>query len=341
MRLPGFITRNLRVKALAMGIALITWIGVVYASNPPESRTVAVHVPQDPASLPSNDVLAAAIPDIQVRISGTREHVTAFDPASLRVSVDYNRITTTGVQQVPVHVVNNDSTVSLDQVPTSVTADIDVRDSVDVPVTIVVDATPPTGYVVSQQSVTPSTVAVVGPHRELAGLSAQVHLNLVNQKTNLQGDYKVTLFDRFGRKLNNLEVPHDTVAIAITVSSVTTSRSSAVGTKVSGLPPNGRYLAAISATPQTVVLSGPQDLLNGLDSISTAVIPLNGLSVGDHTVSVKLQPPPGITVVPDTVSVTLTIAALATPTTTPAPSTPAPSATPTPTAAPPPPTPTP
>jgi YbbR domain-containing protein len=221
--------------------------------------------------------------------------------------------------------------VSLDQVPTSVTADVDVRESVDVPVTIVVDATPPTGYVVSQQSVTPNSVTVVGAHRELAGLTAQVHLNLANQKTNLQGDYKVVLYDRFGRKVGNLEVPHDSVAISITVSSVTTSRSSAVDTKVSGVPASGRYLAAISANPQTAVLSGPQDLLNGLDSIATVAIPLNGLSVGDHTVQVKLTPPAGVTVVPDTVTVTLTIAALPTPTPLPAPT---PSPTPTPTAAP-------
>src|SRR5437867_2606270 len=151
MRLPGFITRNLRLKALATGVALMTWISVVYASNPPESRTVAVHVPQDPASLPSKYVLASPIPDVQVRVSGTREHVNAFDVNSLRVTVDYTRITGTGVRQVPLHIGNNDSNVSLDQVPTAVTADIDVHDSVQVPVTVVMDSTPPTGYVVTQQ----------------------------------------------------------------------------------------------------------------------------------------------------------------------------------------------
>jgi len=332
MRVPGFLTRNLRLKGLATGIALITWVGVVYASNPPESRTVAAQVPQDPASLPSKYVLSTPIPAIQVRISGTRDHVSAFDPGSLRVSVDYNVIKGTGVQQLPVHVVNNDSTVSLDQVPATVGADIDVRDSVDVPVTIVVDATPPTGYVVSQQSVTPNSVAVVGAHRELIGLSVQVHLNLANQKTNLQGDYKVVLYDRFGRKVSNLEVPRDTVAISVTVSSVATSRSTAVDTKVSGVPPLGRFLAAISANPQTVLLNGPQDLLNGLDSISTVAIPLAGLSVGDHTLQVKLSPPAGVTVTPDTVTVTLTIAAL--------PPAPTPLPTPTPTPTPVPPTPT-
>ncbi|HEV7678783.1 MAG TPA: CdaR family protein [Candidatus Dormibacteraeota bacterium] len=336
MRLPGFLTRNLRVKALATGVALVTWVGVVYASNPPESRTVAVHVPQDPASLPGKFLLATPIADVQVRLSGTREHVSAFTTNSLRLSVDYHAITSTGVQQVPLHVVNNDSTVSLDQVASSVTADVDVRDSVNVPVSIVIDATPPTGYVApaAQQSVTPNVVAVVGPQRELSGLTAQVHINLANQKTNLEGDYKAVLYDRFGRKINNLEVPNPNVTVTITVSSVTTSRSSAVVPRVSGALPAGRYLSGISSVPLTVVLNGPQDLLNGLDSISTLAIPLNGLSTGDHVVQVKLAPPAGVTATPDAVSVTLTVAVLPTPSPSPSPtpsSSPAPTATPTPT----------
>ncbi len=336
MRLPGFLARNWRLKLLAGGVAVVSWVGVVFASNPPESRTVAVHVPQDPASLPGNYLLATPIPDIQVRISGTRDHVNAFGTASLAVTVDYRSIRHTGVQQLPVRVVNNDSTVSLDQVPASVAADVDVRDSVNVPVSIVIDATPPTGYVApaSQQSASPTSVVVVGAQRELTGLTAQVHVNLANQKTNLQGEYKAAIFDRYGRRVNNLEVPNPTVTVTITVSSVVTSRSSAVVPRVSGALASGRYLASISAAPLTVVLEGPQDLLNGLDSVSTAPISLTGLAPGDHVVEAKLAPPPGVTAVPDTVSVTVSISVLATPAPTPTAS-PTPSPTPTPTGAPP------
>jgi YbbR domain-containing protein len=337
MRLPGFLTRNLRLKALATGVALVTWVGVVYASNPPDSRTVAVHVPQDPASLPAKYLLAAPIPDVQLRISGTRANVAAFTTTSLRVSVDYRVISKTGVQQIPLHVVNNDTTVSLDQVPGSVTADVDVRDSVNVPVTVVMDATPPTGYVAAVQPVVPNAVAVIGPQRELTGLRAEVHVNLANQKTNLEGEYRAVIYDSFGRKANNLEVPNPTVTITITVSSVSTSRSSAVVPKVSGTLPAGRYLSAISSIPLTVVLDGPQDLLNGLDSVATVAIPLSGMTVGEHVIAVKLSAPPGVTAAPDTVSVTLTVTALPSPTPVPtaAPSpTPQPTPTPTPPASP-------
>jgi YbbR domain-containing protein len=338
MRPPGFLTRNLRAKALATGIALVTWVGVVYAGNPPETRTVVVHVPQDPASLPSRYVLAQHVADVTVRVSGTREHVNAFDASSLTVTVDYRSIRATGVQDVPIHIVNNDRDVSLDNVPTTVRVDVDVRDSVKVPVTIVLDAPPPTGYVVKEQRVDQNPVVVTGPSRELAGLSAQVHLNLANQKTNLQGEYRVFLYDRFGRRIGDLGLEPATVTVSITVASVETSRASAVVPKVTGNPPPGHYLLGISASPLTVVLAGPQELLNGLDSVPTATIFLTGLGTGDHVFQIKVAPPAGVTATPDTVTITVSIAAVPAPSPTPPP--PTPTAAPTPTPTPPPPTPT-
>jgi len=335
MRVPGFITRNIRLKALATGLALVTWVGVVYAGNPPESRTVSVHVPQDPASLPGKYTLAGHVPDISLRVSGTREHVNAFDTSSLAVTVNYAVIKTTGVQDIPIRVVNNDADVSIDNVPSALTVDVDLNDSVGLPVNIEVDATPPTGYITTDQTVQPNSIVANGPHRQLSGLTAQVHVNLANQKTNLEGQYDVLLTDRFGRRVTNIGVTPSRVLVTITVSSVSTSRASAVVPKTTGTAVSGRYLGNISISPLTVVLTGPQEQLNGLDSVSTVPISLSGLGTGDHVFQLKVAVPAGVTSTPDTVMVTLTIVALPTPT--PAPS---PTPAPTPTATPVPPTPT-
>lgn len=336
MRIPNFLARNLRLKALATGIALVTWVGVVYAGNPPESRTVTVHVPQDQASLPSKYVLADPIPDITLRVSGTRDHVSAFDPATLQVSVDYRRIDHTGVQNLALRVVNTDTNVSIDNVPSTVSADIDVTDSVNVPVTLVFDQLPPTGYNTTDQKVDPDTVVVTGPHRQLTGLSVQVHLNLANKKTNIEGPYNVVLYDRFGRKVTTLGVQPAQVSVSITVSSVITSRASAVVPKLTGTVLSGHELVGISASPATVVLTGPQELINGLDSIPTQAISISSL-FGDHTFQVKITPPAGVMAEPGTVTVTLSIIALPVPTPTPSPTptaSPAPTPTPSPTPSP-------
>lgn len=328
MTLPAFATRNLRLKAFAAVLATVTWAGVVYASNPPDTRSVSVKVPQDSGAV-APYVLVHPIPDIVVRVSGTREHINAFDPSQLSVTVNYKAVTHTGVQPVPVSIVNNDRDVILDNPPTSALAEVDHIDSRTVPVTIVVDPPPPQGYVVSTEAATPSNVTVIGPQHLLAGLEARVSVNLSTQKTNFQADAAVALYNSTGQRQGNFGVTPPTVQVSIAVVASLTSRASAVLPSISGSVAPGHILAGITVSSPTVVLSGPQDLLNTLDSVSTDAISLNGLT-GTRSFTVHLRPPAGVTAAPDTVTVLVTVLTQATPA-------PSPTATPTPTPTPSPP----
>lgn len=333
MTVPPLLTRNLRLKAVAVVLATITWTGVVYASNPPDTRSVTVKVPQDSGAI-TPYVLVHTIADLVIRVAGTREHLAGFDPSALIVSVNYRLVTHTGVQQVPVSVVNNDRDVALDSPPTSVVADLDHLDSRTVPVSIVVTEQPPQGYLVNSESVTPSTVSVIGPQHQLAGLEARVAVDLSNQKTNFQADEAVVLYDATGQRLGNFGVtaaghPQGTVQVSITVTASITSRASAVLPRYSGTVAPGHQLASVTVSSPTVVLDGPQDLLNTLDSVPTETIVLSGLS-GTLTFTVHILPPSGVTATPGTVTVTITVIALppASATSTPSPS---PAASPSPT----------
>ena len=316
MTLPPFVTRNLRLKAVAAVLATITWAGVVYASNPPDTRSVTVKVPQDSGAI-TPYVLVHTIPDLVVRVAGTREHLAAFDPSALIVSVNYRLVTHTGVQPVPISVVNNDRDVILDSPPTTVVADLDHLDSLTVPVIIVVNHPPPQGYVYSSESATPNAVTVIGPQHQLAGLEARVTVDLSNIRTNFQADESVVLYDPTGQRLGNFGVvvaghpqgTQATVQVSITVTASITSRASAVLPRVSGTVAPGHQLASVTVSSPTVVLEGPQDLLNTLDSVPTETISLNGLS-GTLTFSVRVLPPSGVSAKPGTVTVTITVITL-------------------------------
>jgi YbbR domain-containing protein len=318
MNVPGFVSRNWRLKVACTLLALLTWIGVVYAGNPPETRTVAVHVPQDQSFIPARFVLVHAIPDLTVRLGGSRDSLNAFNPSFLTVSVNWKAVTHAGVQAIPVSISNSDPSVELIDAPTAVQAELDSLDSVSVPV-IVVTTTPPQGYVIAAQSTAPDAVTVAGPHRELVGLQARVSVDLTNQKTNfVQDKADVFIYDAHGSKLGDVGVTPPQVRIEISIAAAQTSRASAVVPSVTGRVAAGHQLAGISVDPLTVVLSGPQDLLNALDSISTQSISLNGV-FGNITVTVSLTPPPGVTASPSSVTVTILVTTLPTPTPTPTP----------------------
>ncbi len=334
MRVPGFATRNLRLKGLAAGLAAVLWAGVAYASNPPDSRSVTIPVPQDSGSV-APFVLVHAIPDLVIRVSGTRDHLTAFSSADLVVNVNYRAIKDVGVQTVPLSVINNDRDVALDSPPTSIVAEVDRLGSRSVPVTV--DTTPhlPQGYVVVSAITNPLTVTVIGPEHQLPGVQAKVVVNLANQKTNFEGQETVLLVDsRTGQRLGNFGLsitvgghPQSTVLVSIEVAASITSRASAVLPKVSGSVGAGHFITGETVSPATVVLNGPQDLLNTLDSVPTDTIALNGIT-GTLSFSVNVAPPAGVTATPSTVTVTITVGSFPQPT-------PQPTATPLPTPAPP------
>ncbi|MGH7722724.1 MAG: CdaR family protein [Candidatus Dormibacteria bacterium] len=330
MRLPGFATRNLRLKGLAAALATVLWAGVAYASNPPDTRSVTIKVPQSDAEV-APWVLVHAIAPLVIRVSGTREHLNAFDPADLAVTVDYKAITHAGVQNLAVSVINNDRDVILDSPPTSVVAEVDRLDSRKVGVTVNVATNPPQGYVVVSSSTSPSTVTVIGPRHELANVEARVTVNLGSQKTNFQVNQRVQLVDTNGQPLGSFGLtvagnPQGEVLVTVDVAASLTSRASAVLPRVSGSPPAGHYLAAESVSPPTVVLNGPQDLLNTLDSIPTDTISLNGVT-GTVSFTVHIVSPAGVTATPGTVTVSVTVNAIPQPSTS---ATPTPSTSPTP-----------
>lgn len=310
MKVPGFLTRNLRLKGIASALSLTTWFGVVYAGNPPETRTVVVHVPQDVQSVPARFVLVRPIADLALRISGTRDHVSAFDAASLTVTVNFAVIQQAGVQPLPVTVVNHDHNVDVETPPVTVQADVDELGSTSVPVNVSVSNPPPRGYVTSAVAATPDHVTLTGPKRELQGVAARAAVDMTNQRTNFQADIPLLLFDATGHRVNDLGVDPPTVRVTMTVSASITSRASAVLPRVSGSVAPGHQLTGIAAIPTTVILSGPQDLLNALDSIPTQPIALSGLGTADRTVSVAIVLPAGVSASPDTVQVHLTVSPL-------------------------------
>lgn len=309
MRIPGFIRRNFRLKLASTGVALVSWVGVVYAGNPPETKTVSVAVPQSASDIPAKFVLVSPVPNLSLHIGGPKSSLNSFSMSSVTVNVSWTRVTRAGVVNVPISVTDNDPGVQLIDPPTSVSADLDTLSSTTLPVNINVTGPPPTGYVTSSESADPASVLVTGAQQQLAGLQARVNIDLSNRKTNVEAQPDVELYDAHGAHISNppwlTGISPGQVRVTIIISSSQTSRASAVVPSRTGSPATGWQLVAITVNPATVVLSGPQELLNALDSVSTSTISLNQLT-GTVSRTVTVTPPQGVTADPSTVTVTIT-----------------------------------
>lgn len=331
-RLPPVLARNFRLKALAVGVALVCWTVVVYASDPPDSRTFNVDVPVQ--NVPAQFEIDPLPPPLSIRVRGTRDHLDAFRSSSLTVSVAFDRIDHAGTQDVPVSVTNADRDVELDSVPSSIRVTVDTRMSVSVPVTVNFTSGPPAGYHYDQNAITvsPPAVTVYGASKKLQDLHAYVDVGLSGIKTTYEVTPNVFLYRGQSRtdRVSDLDVEPRSVTVEVPVTSFTVPRTTAVFPNVTGSPGAGRVVSGISVTPQFVVLNGPQELLNGLDRVTTDPIRLSAGSGTTVKQVVHVTVPQGVSVDPAEVTVTITITVLPTPTPSAAP-TPSPTALPTPT----------
>jgi len=311
---PGWLTRNLRVKALAALLALASWVVVVYAANPPDSRQILVHVQQDSQQLPGKYVLAHPIPDVTVRIQGTREHIDAFNPSSVRATPDFEAIRRTGLQQLPVTVVNTDPKVELTDAPSSVTADIDLEGATSVPVVVRPSRTQ-VGFVIVSATATPDHVQLLGPQRELQVAQPVVDVNLGSRTNTLvQDGVSVIVVDPRdnNRPLSDVSAKPSTVRVTVVIQAADGSVVSLVVPSFNGSVAPGHMLSGVTIDPATVTLTGAENLLNGEQTIPTAPIALNGLTT-DHDFVVPLQVPAGLSLAlgtPATVTVHVSVVTL-------------------------------
>ncbi|MGI8848020.1 MAG: CdaR family protein [Candidatus Dormibacteria bacterium] len=315
---PGFVTRNLGLKVLATALAVVTWAGVVYAANPPGIRTILMTVPQDSTILPPGFVLTHPLADIPVRIAGTADHLNSFERSSLQLKVHYERITQPGAYDIPIDLHNSDPSVELDRPPTTVAVDTDKLDTMSLAVQVVPAPGPPAGYAIGTEVADPAKVTVTGPHSELTGIKAMVMVNLSNQKANYErGGEIVFLADAQGRRVQDVHAEPPTVGVLITIVANTTARVSAVVPPIRGVVAPGYQLGGIRVEPATVTLTGPQDILNADDMVSTDPVNVGGLTADrTFTVTVK-KPQDGVTVSFERITVRVTVTALPTPAPTP------------------------
>jgi YbbR domain-containing protein len=319
VRVPGFIRRNWKLKVLCFLIAFVTWVGVVYAGNPPETRLISLPVPQGSANIPPSFVLVHRVNDILVRVGGDQNTLDSLDPLSLTVTVDWAAVNRAGTYSIPLSVTSSDPTIELISPPTSVQVDLDALGSKAVPVTIQITSPPPVGYQSGVEQATPSTVNVDGPEHELSGIVAKVTVNLSAQKANFQEQIPVLLYTAAGVRLNNVSVDPTNVNVSIAITADFTTKEVAIVARTEGNPSSGHYLTGIIVTPLTVIATGPRDLLNAIDYVYTTPIALSGV-FGDYTVSVTILAPAGVTLSITKASVEIQTASVPTPPPSPTPS---------------------
>jgi YbbR domain-containing protein len=311
-KLLGNIT-VVRIAALVLGMLL--W--------------VVVHLDQQTTSVPSTpSTQTRSISDVQITTVGLNTdlyYIQSIDPTFVnivlsgkasavnnvstidgksQIRLDLSAVTA-GVHTLPLQNVGFPSGVRVEIYPPNVTLVVEEVLKKEVPVEIVLEGKPMSGFKAGVPIMSPSRVNVTGPSSQLdAIVSVRAVVDITNAQEAVEVSERLVAVNAEG-----IEVEADINPQVVTVEVPITSPFKTVPLQINILnhPAPGFSVASVRQSINEVTIYGPEDALNGIDYYDELDIDLSGLT-GNRSYTLRLPVLPGIQrVLPDEVSVNINI----------------------------------
>ncbi len=296
--------RNLGLKSLAVGIAVLLWLTV--AGEPVVERIL--RVPLELQNIPANLVVVESPPaQVDVRVRGAASTLTHM--------ADGDVVAVLGMEEVRpgrrLFGITPDQVrapfgISVEQVtPGTVWVTIEPSNTRIVPVEPVIEGAPADGHVIQGVASDPASVEVAGPETSLKTLKYAVTEGVSVQGASRTFRQNVTI--GVGDPRLRLVEPQ-TARVTVTIVASPAERVFAdVPIRARNVPPT--LSARVRPEVTAVVVRGPNDAVSALagDALA-AFVDLTGLGRGRHTVKVRVEVPGNLEAIrtqPATVTVTI------------------------------------
>jgi YbbR domain-containing protein len=276
---------------LSLGLAVVIWFVVTDAQTPTRTEVFSSSIPVQALNLPQGLATTGAIAPVTVRITADEDVLKSLTISDFKATVDLSGVTQRTATGLSVHVDILRSSVSLVAVtPPTVDVTLEPVTTQTVPVKIKELATTPAGYSVSDEKVVPDTVQVSGGASLIEQVdTAWVDLNLSGVQMSMERELVLAARGKDGRPLD-VNIEPSTAKVSVTVIRTEGAVTFPVNPSISGNVAPGYKVSAVQADPSFVVILGPVDVLQSIQTLTTDTIPVDGAQ-SDVQRSVKLRLP--------------------------------------------------
>jgi YbbR domain-containing protein len=276
--------RNVGLKVVALAMGTLLWFTV---SGQQAERPVP-DVPVVFVNKPSGLELTEQTPFVDIHVRGLDSQLRTIQARDFEARVDLTGARP-GMQQIPIRTdqVNGPFGLEVTQVqPGAVSALLEVSGAANMNVVADVDGTPRQGFVVSETTVEPATVTVMGPQRRILATSAATtdRVSIDGASSTVTANVKVGVDDA---ALRLREPTTARVVVMIEPAGERTFAAARVGIRnlAQGLK------AQVEPGVVSVVVRGGQSVLARLGPDAPApYVDVTGLGPGRHEVPVILDP---------------------------------------------------
>ena len=308
-----FFASDTAIKILSIIAAIVMWLYVMNEQNP----QVTYVIRDVPVKLQNLDETKFALKDnsieykVNVRVSGRRSLVANLKPSDIHAQVNL-RGRMEGDNLIRVDVSTPPNVELIDVSPREIMVTLEAIIEEQLPVSVDIIGVPAPGFAVDRPTSKPQAVVVKGP-RSLVNAVKKVSASIDVTDTNstIVSTLPVRVLDAQNKEQKGVTFRPEVVEVTVPIVPVSNVQ---VLPNIRGNPPEGYIIRDVRIDPPTVVVTGGHEILDGLQSLGTESINVEGATSTVST-DVKLILLKGVSLFDEdieTVRVTVEIERLAT-----------------------------
>lgn len=288
-----------RSDAIRLGsslvLAILLWGWVTIAQDPQQDRSFA-NIPVDVGQLVVPLEVVGTISEVTVGVTGPRSIIEDIVSADIKVSLGLDGIDETGEYTVPILVETPHgvwrTTVSPSRLPIRVEEVVTELFVIDPVINGRIDST----RQVSASILNTSEITAVGPKSSIDRIDKIIApIEIGDQLRDFTSAVTPQALDADGKLIPEVNLSPNIVTVDVSIDA--RGKRVAVLTQLDGEPAQGYEVLDRTINPATVLVDGPDEVIDRLISVSTEPIDISGASETLTTISPIVGLPEGVTVI--------------------------------------------
>ncbi|MDR0270989.1 CdaR family protein [Paenibacillus sp.] len=295
-----WINNNNFAKVLAIAVSILLW-SMVHLNNDTPTPTAKIdtriieNVKVQPYGLDEKKYILSAMDHDRVRIEikGKKMDLDFAFSGEYKIKLDLTNAKV-GTSTLPLSVVLPKGLEVVNIQPSTVSVNIEERNTATFPVTIVTKGTPAAGYQLGKVTPQPATVKVTLPESELREVvKVQGTITIDGENSALKEKrVKLAAYDKQGLEIDGAVLEPTSVLAEVTI--VPPYKEVPIELQYTGKLPEGVVISKAQPNISKVKLYGPQETLTGVKSYSDISVDLSKITTaGTIVLPVDLTPPSG------------------------------------------------
>lgn len=286
-RIDDLLSSTLFLKIISVALAIFLWL---YASGDRDEEKT-FFVPVEYRNVPEGIEVAAQTDEVEVQVSAAPALLASLNARDIICEVDLRGLKGPSRHRLPVKISLPPGFSVLSVKPSYIEVQLHRVIERVMPIEVKI-AEIPEGYIIQSIDVVPDRVVVKGREESINKVTNAV-VNLSWEKISSGGSTRATVeLITQGEALPDLIVEPSWVTVSVSAEKGFPIKEVPVEVQLRGVPNPDFAVESVTVVPGRVTLEGPIDVLEGIASIKTAPVSIEGLSKSEEK-TVALEIPKG------------------------------------------------